>query len=64
MKHKQNCIMGIPEGGESEQGIKNPFEKIKTKNFPNLGKEKDTQTRKLRESQSSWTQRSLHQETL
>ena len=35
--------MGIPEGKESKQGIKNIFEEIMSKNFPNLGKEKDTQ---------------------
>ena len=36
-------IMGIPEGKESKQGIKNIFEEIMSENFPNLGKEKDTQ---------------------
>ena len=35
--------MGIPEEEESEQGIKNLFEEIMTKNLPNLMKEKDTQ---------------------
>ena len=43
MKHKNICIMGIPEGQESEQGIKNLFEEIITQNFLNLVKEKDTQ---------------------
>ena len=41
MKQNNTCIMGIPE--ESEQGIESPFEEIKTKNFPNLVKEKDIQ---------------------
>ena len=36
-------MMGIPEGEESEQGIKNLSEEIMTVNFPNLVKEKDTQ---------------------
>ena len=35
--------MGILEGEESEQGIKNLFEEIMTENFPNLVEEKDTQ---------------------
>ena len=36
-------IMGIPEGEERQQRIKNPFEEIMNENFPNLVKEKDTQ---------------------
>ena len=40
--------MGIPEGEESEQGNKNLFEEIRTKNFPNLVKEKDI---KIQEAQ-------------
>ena len=43
MKYNNIHIMGIPEGKESKQGIKNIFEEIMSKNFPNLGKEKDTQ---------------------
>ena len=42
MKHSNIPIMGIPEGEESEQGIKNLLEEIMTKNFPNLVKKKDT----------------------
>ena len=42
MKHNNTHIMGIPEGVDNEQGIKNLFEEIVTKNFPNLMKEKDT----------------------
>ena len=42
-KHNNICIMGIPKGEESEQGIENLFEEIMTKNFPNLVKEKVTQ---------------------
>ena len=40
MKHNNIHIMGIPEGEENKQGIKNLFEEIMTKNFPNLVKEK------------------------
>ena len=43
MKHNSVCIMGIPEGKESKQRIKNLFEEIMTENFPTLMKEKDTQ---------------------
>ena len=42
-KHNNIHIMGIPEGEESKQGIKNLFEEIITQNFLNLVKEKDTQ---------------------
>ena len=42
MKHNNIGIMGIPEGEESEQSIKNIFEEIMTVNFPNLMKKKDT----------------------
>ena len=59
MKHNNICIMGIPEGEESKQGIKNQSEEIMTKSIPNLVKEKD-KSRKVRESQTSWTQRGLH----
>ena len=63
MKHNNICIMGIPEGEESEQGIKNLLEEIMTKNFPNLVKQKDRQVQKLRESHDSWNQRGLYQDT-
>ena len=43
MKQNNICIMGIPEGEESEQGIKNLFEEIMSKKFLNLVKEKYTQ---------------------
>ena len=43
MKHNNICIMGMIEGSESKQGIKNLFEEIMTENFPNLMKEKGTQ---------------------
>ena len=34
-------IIGVPEGEEEEQEIKNLFEQIMKENFPNLGKEID-----------------------
>ena len=43
MKQNNICIVGIPEGEESEQGIKNLFEEIMSKKFLNLVKEKYTQ---------------------
>ena len=43
MKHNNMCIMGIPEGEESEQEVKNLYEEIMTENFPSLVKEKVTQ---------------------
>ena len=36
-------IIGIPEGEESEKGIKSGFEEIMAKIFPNLKKERDIQ---------------------
>ena len=48
MKHNNICILGIPEGKESEQGIKNLFEEIMTEIFPDLVREKDT---KIQEAQ-------------
>ena len=43
MKSNNICILRILEGGE-EQGIENLFEKIMMENFPNLMREKVTQT--------------------
>ena len=43
MKHNNICIIGIPEGEESEQGIEILVEEVITKNFPNLVKEKVTE---------------------
>ena len=44
MKHNNICIIGIPEGEEKEQEIENLFEKVMMENFPNLMREKFTQT--------------------
>ena len=43
MKHNNIYIVGIPQGEESEQGIKNLFEEIMAENFLNLVKEIDIQ---------------------
>ena len=57
-------IIGVPEGEEEEQKIENLFEKIMKENFPSLAKEIDSRkSRKLRESQRSWTQGGTHQGT-
>ena len=42
VKHNSICIIGVPEGEEREQGIKNPFEEIVSENVSDLLKEKDT----------------------
>ena len=47
MKCNHVCIIVLPEGEESEQGIKNVFEEIMAENFPNLVKEKDTQVQEM-----------------
>ena len=41
--------MEVPDGEDSEQGIKNLLEEIMMENFPNLVKDKDTQ---VQEAQS------------
>ena len=43
IEHTNLCIMGVPEGEEKEEGIKNMFEEIMADNFPNLKKETDIQ---------------------
>ena len=43
MKHNNIHIIGIPEGGDEQQGIENLFEKVMMENFPNLMREKVTQ---------------------
>ena len=43
MKRNNIHIIGIPEGGEEEQGIENLFEKVMMENFPNLRRKKVTQ---------------------
>ena len=63
MKHNNIHIIGIPGGKEEEQGIENVFEKVMMENFPNLMREKVTQSRKHRGSQSGGIQRGSLQDT-
>ena len=42
-KRNNTRIIGIPEGGEEEQGIENLIEKVMMENVPNLRREKVTQ---------------------
>ena len=49
MKHNNICKIGIPEGEKEKQGTENLFEKVMMENFPNLMREKVTQSQ---ESQS------------
>ena len=44
MKRNNIRIIGIPEEKEAEQGIENLVEKVMMENFPNLMREKFTQT--------------------
>ena len=52
------------EGEERQQEIESLHEEIMAENSLNLVKEKDTQSRKLRESQTRWTQRNPHQKNI
>ena len=61
---------GVPEGEEEEQEIENLFEQIMKENFHRAiffpiwqRKETSRKSRKLRESQRSWTQGSTHEGT-
>ena len=49
-KHSSILIIGVSEGEEEEQEIKNLFEQIMKENFPNLVKEIDFQ--EVQEAQS------------
>ena len=49
MKCNNIRIIGIPEGEEEEQGIKNLFEKVMREKYPNLMNKKVTQ---IQETQS------------
>ena len=62
MQRNNIRIIGIPEGEEA-QGIETLFEKVMMENFPNLMREKVTQSRKHRESHSRGTQRGPLQDT-
>ena len=56
VKYNNIHILGIPEGGEEEQGIENLFEKVMMEKFPNWMREKSHKSRKHRQSQSRETQ--------
>ena len=50
LKHSNIRIIGVPEGEEQQQEIKNLFEQIMKENIPNLAKEIDFQ--EVHEAQS------------
>ena len=61
-KHSNIQIVGVTEREEEEQEIEKLLENIMKENFLKVAKEIDFQEfRKLRESQRSWTQGSIHQ---
>ena len=62
-KHTNIQIIGVSEGEEEEQEIKNLFEKIMKENFPNLVKKIEIQIQEAQRAQTSWTQRGHHQDT-
>ena len=48
IKHNNICIIGVPEGEETEKGSKEKiFEEIIVENFPNMGKEIATQVQEV-----------------
>ena len=54
MKRNNIHIIGIPEGEEEEQMIENLFEKVMMENFPNLRREKVTQTQGTQRVPIKW----------
>ena len=63
VQNQMDCIMGIPEGEESEQGIENLFEEIMIKNFNDLVKENDTQVQEAQRVKNKLNQRGPLQDT-
>ena len=47
IKRNNICIIGVPEGEEREKGPEKIFEEIIVENFPNMGKEIDTQVQEV-----------------
>ncbi|KAK1335919.1 hypothetical protein QTO34_003718 [Cnephaeus nilssonii] len=47
MKRSNMRIIGLPEGQEEQQGLENLFEAIMTENFPDMGKIKVTQVKRV-----------------
>ena len=60
-KHTNIWIIGMPEGEEEEQEMKNLFEKKHEENFPNLVKEIDIQVQKVLRVQNKLDLRGPHQ---
>ena len=56
------CIIGVPEGEETDKGPKKIFEEIIVKNFPNMGKE-IVKSRKHREFHTGKIQGETRQDT-
>ena len=50
IKRNNIHITGVPEGEEREKGPKKIFEEMIVENFPNMGKEIATKSRKCRGS--------------
>ena len=61
MQDKMNCknirIIGIPEAEEEEQGIENLFEIVMMENFPNLMRERVTETQEIQRVPSKRNQK-------
>ena len=56
-------IIGVPEGEEEEQEIKNLFEKIMKETFPNLVKEIDIQVQEAQRVPNKLNPKGPHQDT-
>ena len=52
IKHTNICIIGVPEGEETEKRPEKIFEVIIVEKFPNMEKEITTQVQENRESQT------------
>ena len=53
IKHKNICIIGVPEEEEKEKGPEKICAEIIVKNFPNMGKEVATQVQEVQRVPSS-----------
>ena len=63
-KHSNIRVIGVPEGEEQEKEVKNLFEQVMKKKFPNLTKEIDFQeVQEAQRVQKHWPQGSTHQGT-
>ena len=60
IKYSNICIIGVPEGEEKEQEIRNLSEKIMTEKFPDLVKEIDIQVQEAqRVPNKTYTKRTI-----